>query len=144
MQDNGQNAKYKKGKVYKYQGLRFWAEGGIVKILDTRDGTITNIAATVWHNRAKAIGDEGDHCNYSDERQEHYDCANAMRACAAEARYQGDPTDASFEEYRVRHKEWLRTTLLVNNQYQNIRTPEKRIVEARKVDPMRNNKIHTK
>lgn len=91
-------------KVYNYIDLTFWAESGVVIVVDDRDGSRNAVSPTSWHERALAIGREASRAQYYKEKIAMRTVANDMIRCAQEAVDMGDPTDPKVIEYQARHR----------------------------------------
>jgi hypothetical protein len=84
------------GKVRRYKDLRFWAEGGMVAMVDERNGSFEYKSPMVMRQRAKAffaeaeyMKDKGGH--YADERRALVYAARDMIEVIQEAEAQGCP-----------------------------------------------------
>ena len=81
-------------KTYKYNQIEFWAEGGLIRIHDGRDGSEKSEPISVMRNRAKALFEESSRVQHQDEKKMIIAAARDIMLCVQEAREQGDPTDA--------------------------------------------------
>lgn len=81
-------------KTYKYNQIEFWAEGGLIRIHDGRDGSDKSEPISVMRNRAKALFEESSRVQHQDEKKMIIAAARDIMLCVQEAREQGDPTDA--------------------------------------------------
>ena len=81
-------------KTYKYNQIEFWAEGGLIRIHDGRDGSDKSEPISVMRKRAKALFEESSRVQHQDEKTQIIAAARDIMLCIQEAKEQGDPTDA--------------------------------------------------
>jgi hypothetical protein len=81
-------------KTYKYNQIEFWAEGGLIRIHDGRDGSDKSEPISVMRKRAKALFEESSRVQHQDEKSQIIAAARDIMLCIQEAKEQGDPTDA--------------------------------------------------
>ncbi len=97
-----------KGRVYRFQDLIFWAQGGWVCVEDTgMDGDFRNLHSAEFAARVVAFKDmlKRHAFNYPDERREAENFVTNGFACVNEAYKQGDPTDEKiFQELKAERK----------------------------------------
>jgi len=89
----------KPGKHYRFRKLEFWAESGMVNLVDERfppshPGSFKVIMVREWLERLDTLNKELHRWNkYADERNEMSNFIDNGIACAKEARSQGRPDD---------------------------------------------------
>lgn len=90
----------KAGKRYTFRKLQFWAESGMVNLIDERlppshIGSFKVIMVRDWLERLDTLNKELHRWNkYADERNEMSNFIDNGIACAKEARSQGRPDDS--------------------------------------------------
>ena len=94
------------GRVYKFAKLRFWAETGLVKIVDELDGSYKVVDPREFLKRAEAMHDQGQRSNYIDERLFFKSLAQQMVDCAKEALSQGSPFEPGVLDFYRAHKSY--------------------------------------
>lgn len=94
----------KRSRVYRYIDMRFWAQDGVVHVIDERDGRENTVNPEDWKDRAHAMAAEISRCQFPNERIRVTEIVNAMIACATEASAQGSPFDQDAVAYQCRHK----------------------------------------
>ena len=102
---------HKQGKVYKYQDLIFWAQGGVICIEDTRDGSYQTASRAEFVARILVVRQsiDANRYQYPSERNEDYNFIFNGVAAVKEAKQQGDPFDPAVIEalIRGRRKSWI-------------------------------------
>lgn len=100
----------KSGKMFKFRGLCYWAQGGMVAIADDKDGSFKYEAPMTMRLRAKAFAEESDYMRRkgghpTDERRELLRAARDLMEVLQEAEAQGNPliphvADQQYRESR--------------------------------------------
>lgn len=81
-------------KAYKYNQIEFWAENGLIRIHDGRDGSEKSETSSTMRKRAKALFEESSRVQHQDEKKAILAAARDIMLCIQEAKEQGDPTDS--------------------------------------------------
>jgi hypothetical protein len=108
----------KAGKHYRFRKLEFWAESGMVNLIDERfqpshPGSFKVIMVREWLERLDTINKEIHRWNkYADERNEMSNFVDNGVACAREARKQGRPDDPKAVEDMLKSR---RKTHIIGN-----------------------------
>lgn len=94
----------KEGKHYQFDDIEFWAEDGIICIIDTRNGDTNAVTCKEFVKRASVINDEAARAANSSERRRLQDCVLNMHAAWKEAKTQGDPSDPEVLKRRLKER----------------------------------------
>jgi hypothetical protein len=101
----------KDGQHYYYRKLEFWAENGLINIVDERfppedDRSFVVRTRVDFLQKLAAFSTELKKCNfkYADERNEHITFLENGTACAREAKKQGCPDDPEAMADMLRHR----------------------------------------
>lgn len=94
------------GQVYRFAKLRFWAETGLVKIVDELDGSYRVVDPREFLKRAQAMHDQGQRSHYLEERLFYKRLSQQMVDCAQEALQQGSPFEPGVTDFYRRHKSY--------------------------------------
>jgi hypothetical protein len=98
----------KPGKRYRHKHLEFYADQGMVHIIDlSRNGLRTACSCLDFDLRAQDIGEASRIEDRPEKRRLMEKAANNMQACAAEAARQGDITDPDVHMYYARHRTYV-------------------------------------
>ena len=86
------------GNHFLYMDQEFWAENGLIYIMDYRDGLedddrLEILTRPTWVARWISFNDEAKRMKYPDEKAERYSLLADMAACNKMAKAQGDPMD---------------------------------------------------
>jgi hypothetical protein len=92
----------KEGKHHTFDDLEFWAEDGIVCIVDTRDGSCNAVTRKDFVKRASAIYDESQRSKYASDKKKLQDLIISMHEVWKEANTQGDPADVNVVKHRLK------------------------------------------
>ena len=103
-------------KIYRFDDLAYWAENGMITLVDERDGDSRRIPPDKFFDRAQAIGLQARRESHPRERIKFENTANDMEKCILEAIAQGDPTSPEVQKYNARHKKYKKAMLHVDTQ----------------------------
>ena len=124
----------REGKHFRFDDIEFWAEDGLVFIVDHRDGSCKLDYLSDFKKRAFALNEEAKRLykegKYPDEHKKMTDCVCSMRDCYTEAKDQGDPGDPKILAQKL--KERRRTMMLIPGPVATLPTP-KGVPTARKI-----------
>ena len=99
----------KKGRVYRFRNLLFWAQGGCICLEDTAtsEGSFNVIKRTEFAARVIAIQKsvEAGHFNYASEREQAINFVINGCASIKEGRHQGDPFDPKVLSQQLRDRQ---------------------------------------
>lgn len=105
----------KTGKVYKFRGLRFYAQNGFICLHDEDDGTFLVLTRREFLERAAALSDEVKRLRVmaaenpgrkflSEDRMDIQFGIENMIECTKEAKEQGDRTDPEVDAWFAKHR----------------------------------------
>lgn len=89
-------------KRYRYRGMEFWPEAGLVHLEDRDSGEYTVLVRREALLRARAINDTVHHYPHASERDEMHRLVSDLIDCVREAKRQGDPSDPEVAMYKAR------------------------------------------
>lgn len=101
------------GRRYSFRGLQFWAELGLVRLEDQKDGSYFVITRREALLRAQAINEEISHSSYASERSELQNLVQNMIECVKEAKTQGDPMDMEVRQSKSKEIKRARSAKLL-------------------------------
>jgi hypothetical protein len=94
----------KEGQHYKFDDLEFWAEDGVICIVDARNGDINAVTCKEFVERAEVINREAKRATYASDQRRLNDCVLNMYEVWKEAKQQGDPTDPAVMRQRLKDR----------------------------------------
>jgi hypothetical protein len=100
----------KEGKHHFFDDLEYWAQDGVIWMLDHRDEQVTAITCPTFRARMLAIAGGITRAKYSDDEKKHRDFAQEMLEVYKDAKEQGDPTDMNVLRHRYRE---IRRTMMI-------------------------------
>lgn len=111
------------GNRYRYFQTEYWAEQGMVHVIDERDPNpqVRSIAPKDFIMRAHAFRDICKLENYPGDRLALENASHNMEKVALEAIAQGDPTDPDVHEFWARHGYFKKKYVAVNNAFPSSR-----------------------
>jgi hypothetical protein len=123
-----------KGNVRHYRNQTFWAERGMIRCVDERDGEYQTITIAEWLGRAQALSNEAHRTKWADERDDMLQLIEGMVAIAKLAKTQGDPCrpmsakeqEESLARAKQRLQESERTSIVVPGQIEP--DPSKKLI----------------
>lgn len=93
------------GKVCHYRNQTFWAERGMIHVVDERDGDYKAVTIKEWIARIIAIRNEAVRTKWADEREDMQELVEHMIRVCQQAKDQGDPCrPLSAKEKEQAHK----------------------------------------
>lgn len=113
-------------RIYKFDGIRYWAEEGLITLYDEKDGTSRRIKPDDFLERATALGKQATREKHYREEQKFLNTADEMEKCAAEAIAQGDPSDPKVQQYEYKHGVYKKAYAQVTKAISEKRAPKKR------------------
>lgn len=87
-----------------YMDQKFWAEGGMIRLVDQRDGTVTDLTIDEWGKRALAFAEMTVKFGDPRPRQRLVQLVADMKDVMYRAKAQGDPTDQKVVREKARKK----------------------------------------
>ncbi len=102
------------GKTFTYQDLKFYAMNGQICLHDEEDGDFRVLTCAEFKARADALNEEARQLKSSSKRSDYerrlllFRVVEAMGACIAEAKNQGDHDDPMVSAWFRRHRPWAR------------------------------------
>lgn len=94
----------KEGKHYTFDDLEYWAEDGVICIVDTRDGEYKAVTCLDFAKRAEAINEEARRATLPSDRLRLQNCVLDMHEAWKEAKSHGDPGDPEVVKQRIRER----------------------------------------
>jgi hypothetical protein len=99
------------GKRYKYSYIEFWAERGLIHLLNfnkcSNQPNYTQCSVYDFLKRAQAFSQQNSGVHWTDERIKQQTLIENMLACCKEAKAQGNPYDPkTMEHVRNMRNKW--------------------------------------
>jgi hypothetical protein len=95
---------HQEGKHHRHEDLEFWAEEGIVCIIDHRNGDVNAVTCNDFKLRAACLNRAAKRATTTEEANDLYDWTLKMYEVWQNAKDQGDPSDPEVMKQKLRQR----------------------------------------
>lgn len=99
--------RYGRQAIFRYRNQTFWAENGLIQIVDEQTGENRTVSISEFLNRALATWLAAKREKWIDDREAQKRAARQMVHCAFQARQQGDPFEVKSSREAAHDKRYI-------------------------------------